>query len=200
LRVYKLPNLIQVQQQSTGNFVPLPEPITIFEKIPILNDEQFQQIQDQSKDLELIISKQSSDFFENDDDFLEINPNLLNDSNLKTQGDLVELSKEKQHQNNALSWIQKISKYGDRSIEQDKSKSNYQAGTDFENIVKQSLEFLGFTVDITHKGGSGGLDLFCSKPYPIAGECKAGKSKSDKAVEQIDRIAKRILKENYLLA
>jgi hypothetical protein len=66
LRVYKLPNLIQVQQQSTGNFVPLPEPITIFEKIPILNDEQFQQIQDQSKDLELIISKQSSDFFEND--------------------------------------------------------------------------------------------------------------------------------------
>ena len=34
----------------------------------------------------------------------------------------------------------------------------------------------------------------------MAGECKAGRSKSDKAVEQVDRIAKRILKQNYLLA
>jgi hypothetical protein len=54
LRVYKLPNPIQVQQQSTGNFVPLPESITIFEKIPILDDEQFQQVQDRSKPLEAV--------------------------------------------------------------------------------------------------------------------------------------------------
>lgn len=190
LRVYKLPNPIQVQQQSTGNFVPLPETITIFEKIPILNDEQFQQIQDQSKPLDLkIIPEPPSDYFGDDDFVIKPNPT-------PTIPPLTSIPDIKD-----LSWIQTISTLGDRSIEEDKgSKSNYQAGTDFENIVKQSLEFLGFTVDITHKGGSGGLDLFCSKPYPVAGECKSGKSKSDKAVEQIDRIAKRILKENYLSA
>ena len=194
LRVYKLPNTIQVQQQSTGNFVPLPETITISEKIPILDDEQFQQIQDQSKDLELsIISSQFPDIALDDEDFLRINSNILS---AETQ----EVIDEENQINDSLSWIKTISKLGDRSIETDKSKNNWQAGTDFENIVKRSLEFLGFTVDRTHKGGAGGLDLFCSKPYPIAGECKAGKSKSDKAVEQIDRIAKRILKENYLLA
>jgi hypothetical protein len=201
LRVYKLPNSIQVQQQSTGNFIPLPEIVTISEKLPILDDEQFKEIQEQSKDLELlIVPKQPSDYFETDDDFLAINPSLLNDPSSKLNDDLDASTKGEKYQNHDLSWIQTISSLGDRSIEGDKSESSYQAGTKFENIVKQSLEFLGFTVDISHKGGAGGLDLFCSHPYPVAGECKAGRSKSDKAVEQVDRIAKRILKQNYLLA
>lgn len=179
LRVYKLPNPIQVQQQSTGNFVPLPESITIFEKIPILDDEQFQQIQDQSKDLELsIISSQFPDIALDDEDFLKINSNILS---AETQ----EVIDEENQINDSLSWIKTISKLGDRSIKEDKGKSNYQAGTDFENIVKDSLEFLGFTIDEAHKGGAGGLDLFCSKPYPLTGECKAGKSIPNGAVKQL---------------
>jgi hypothetical protein len=47
------------------------------------------------------------------------------------------------------------------------------------------LEFLGFTIDEAHKGGAGGLDLFCSKPYPLTGECKAGKSIPNGAVKQL---------------
>ncbi len=78
--------------------------------------------------------------------------------------------------NSNLAWINTIADLGNRSKEQDQGKSNYQAGTDFENIVRDSLEFLGFTIDYAHKGGAGGLDLFCSKPYPLVGECKAGKS------------------------
>ena len=179
LRVYKLPNPIQVQQQSIGNFVPLPESITIFEKIPILDDEQFQQIQDQSKDLELlIIPNQSPDIVLDDEDFLRINSNILS---AETQ----EVIDEQNQTNDSLSWIKTISKLGDRSIKEDKGKSNYQAGTDFENIVKDSLEFLGFTIDEAHKGGAGGLDLFCSKPYPLTGECKAGKSIPNGAVKQL---------------
>jgi hypothetical protein len=179
LRVYKLPNPIQVQQQSTGNFVPLPETITIFEKIPILDDEQFQQIQDQSKDLELsIISSQFPDIALDDEDFLRFNSNILS---TETQ----EFIDEENQINDSLSWIKTISKLGDRSIKEDKGKSNYQAGTDFENIVKDSLEFLGFTIDEAHKGGAGGLDLFCSKPYPLTGECKAGKSIPNGAVKQL---------------
>ena len=180
LRVYKLPNSIQVQQQSTGNFIPLPEIVTISEKLPILDDEQFQQVQDRSKPLDLTIDLEPpSDSFGEDDNFIIINPNPLPPTPpippLTNSPDI-----------NDLSWIQKISTLGDRSIEEDKgSKSNYQAGTDFENIAKKGLEFLGFTIDEFHKGGAGGLDLFCSKPYPLTGECKAGKSIPNGAVKQL---------------
>jgi hypothetical protein len=74
---------------------------------------------------------------------------------------------------------------GDRSIECDQGKSHYQAGTDFENITKKALEFLGFTIADEHRGGAGGLDLYCSAPYPLVGECKAGKSIPTDTVEQL---------------
>ncbi|MFN5836617.1 MAG: DUF1802 family protein, partial [Pseudanabaena sp.] len=106
LRVYKLPNPIQVQQQLTGNFIPLPEIVTISEKLPILDDEQFQQIQDQSKDLELlIIPNQSPDIVLDDDVFLEINPNIMT---VEPQ----EVTDEETQPNNSLSWIKTISTLG----------------------------------------------------------------------------------------
>ena len=179
LRVYKLPNPIQVQNQSTGNFVPLPETVTIFENIPILDDEQFQQVQKESEELELIIvSDQSPDIFLDDEDSLEIDPKILT----------VELQEVIDEENNSLSWIKTILGLGDRSIEGDEKKSTVKAGTDFENIVKKSLEFLGFTIDKSHKGGAGGLDLCCSHPYLIIGECKAGKSIPKGTTEEIMRI------------
>ncbi|MEG3843120.1 DUF1802 domain-containing protein, partial [Microcoleus sp. herbarium14] len=86
-----------------------------------------------------------------------------------------------------LAWIKTIAALGNRTKELDTSISNYQAGTDFENIVRDSLEFLGFTIDYAHKGGAGGLDLFCSKPYPLVGECKAGKKiPNDTAVQLLN--------------
>jgi len=85
-------------------------------------------------------------------------------------------------------WIQTISTLGNRSIELEEKKSTYQAGTDFENIAKKGLEFLGFTIDESHKGGAGGLDLFCSKPYPLIGECKAGKSIPSGTTEELIKL------------
>lgn len=86
-----------------------------------------------------------------------------------------------------LDWINTITALGNRSKEKDTKKSNYQAGTEFENIVQKSLEFLGFTIDYAHKGGAGGLDLFCSQPYPLVGECKAGKKiPNDTAVQLLN--------------
>jgi len=41
-----------------------------------------------------------------------------------------------------LAWITTIADPGNCSKEIDAGKSNYQAGTDFENIVRLSLEFL----------------------------------------------------------
>ncbi|MGC1396794.1 MAG: DUF1802 domain-containing protein, partial [Coleofasciculaceae cyanobacterium] len=98
-----------------------------------------------------------------------------------------------------LTWIKDIKALGERSKEQDSGKSNYQAGTDFEIVVRDSLEFLGFTVDYSHKGGAGGLDLFCSKPYPLVGECKAGrKIPNDTAVQLLNLGTLRLKNENLL--
>jgi hypothetical protein len=72
-------------------------------------------------------------------------------------------------------WMNDIAALGKRSKEEDEGKSNYQAGIEFEKIVHQSLRSIGFEVDPGHCGGAGGLDLFCSEPYPLVGECKSGK-------------------------
>ena len=97
------------------------------------------------------------------------------------------------------SWVQTISTLGDRSIEQDQGKSSYQAGTDFENIVKDSLAFLGFTIDEAHKGGAGGLDFFCSKPYPLTGECKAGSKVRSGTTEELIKLGgMRLGKDKFL--
>jgi hypothetical protein len=50
------------------------------------------------------------------------------------------------------------------------------------------LEFLGFTIDEAHKGGPGGLDLCCSHPYLLIGECKAGKTIPKDTVQQLMRL------------
>ncbi|MBW4520213.1 MAG: DUF1802 family protein [Scytolyngbya sp. HA4215-MV1] len=87
----------------------------------------------------------------------------------------------------APEWINKIAALGNRSKEEDEGKSSYQAGTDFEIVVRQSLEFLGFKVDYTHRGGAGGIDIFCSEPYPLVGECKSGKKiPNDTAVQLLN--------------
>lgn len=99
-----------------------------------------------------------------------------------------------------LAWIKTIVGLGNRSKELDQGKSNYQAGTDFENIVHKSLKFLGFTVDEAYKGGAGGLDLFCSKPYPLVGECKAGKKIPSGTTEELIKLGGMHLSANHFLA
>jgi hypothetical protein len=84
-------------------------------------------------------------------------------------------------------WISDITTLGNRSKEEDEGKTAYQAGTDFEIIVRKSLEFLGFKIDSEHHGGAGGIDLFCSQPYPLIGECKSGKKiPNDTAVQLLN--------------
>ncbi|MEH2219817.1 MAG: DUF1802 family protein [Nostoc sp.] len=201
LRVYLLPEPqeITVEHQS-GHFLPLPNSLIVSEDKPVLNDRTFAQRKRQLEKLEpplhpeleelqsaiasLIISQPAAKQLDNDiKAFLGWSSDKL----------------IKQPDAN-LAWINNIAKLGDRSIEQDEGKSNYQAGTDFEIIARRSLDFLGFKVEENYKGGAGGLDLFCSQPYPLVCECKAGKSIPDRAVEELDRIGKRHLKENYVQA
>jgi hypothetical protein len=177
LRVYRLPKPISIPAISEGQYIPLPDRIQVNELSPVLSDRDFARLKQQLENLEprepLVVKIQR----------------MLEEAEIQQE---IELS-------NKLNWINTIKTLGDRSIELEEKKTAYQAGTDFENIVKKGLEFIGFTIDESQKGGAGGLDLFCSKPYPVAGECKAGKSIPDESTEQLNRIARRHLK-NYHLA
>ncbi len=70
-------------------------------------------------------------------------------------------------------WIQTIALSG-----------NSSDGYCFEKRVRQSFIQLGFTntlnnirasLDPDATGGAGGIDIYCAKPFPIVGECKASK-------------------------
>ncbi|MEH2370233.1 DUF1802 family protein [Nostoc sp.] len=187
LRVYQLPQPIEVPANLSSQFISLPYALNNFEAKPILNDRTFVQRKHQLENRQpplypeleelqsaiasLTISQLAAKQL---DDDIKVFLGWSSDK-LITQPDP------------NLAWINDIAKLGDRSIEQDDKKTNYQAGTDFENVVRDSLELLGFTIDYAHKGGAGGLDLFCSKPYPLFGECKAGrKIPNDTAVQLLN--------------
>ncbi|OUL23907.1 DUF1802 domain-containing protein [Nostoc sp. 106C] len=204
LRVYHLPQPYQVPansniQDKIGKFVSLSN-ISGSEAKSVLSDRIFIQRKSQLEKLEPPLNPEWEELQSALAQLAMSNPaaqQLENDIKifLGWSGELLT-----QSSNTELTWIKTIAALGNRSIEQDEGKNNYQAGTDFENIARRSLDFLGFKVEDAYKGGAGGLDLFCSQPYSLVCECKAGKSIPDRAVEELDRLGKRHLKENYLQA
>jgi hypothetical protein len=199
LRVYQLPKLITLSIKANSQFIYLNEPLSISEAKPILNDRIFAQRKHQLENRQpplhpeleelqsaiasLSISQPAAKQLDDDIKvFLGWSSNKL----------------IKQPDPN-LAWINSIAKLGNRSIELEEKKSNYQAGTDFENIARQSLEFLGFKVENAYKGGAGGLDLYCSKPYPIICECKAGKLIPSRTVEELLKLGGMHLGKAQLL-
>ncbi|MEH2034974.1 DUF1802 family protein [Nostoc sp.] len=205
LRVYQLSELQEILinpniQEKLGKFVSLPNSVTVSEAQPVINDRTFAQRKRQLEKLEPALHpeleelqsaiaslKISQPAAKQLDDDIKIFLGWSSDKLIKQPDP-------------NLAWINDIAKLGDRSIELEDKKTNHQAGTDFEIIARRSLDFLGFKVEENYKGGAGGLDLYCSQPYPLVCECKAGKSIPDRAVEELDRIGRRHLKENYLQA
>ncbi|MCC5629926.1 DUF1802 family protein [Nostoc sphaeroides CHAB 2801] len=204
LRVYHLPQLCEVTananiQEKLGKFVGLPN-IGVSEANPVINDRTFTERKRQLEKLEPALHPELEELQSAIASLTISQPAAKQlDDDIKVFLGWSSDKLIKQPDAN-LTWINDIAKLGDRSIEKDEGKSNYQAGTDFEIIARRSLDFLGFKVEEDYKGGAGGLDLFCSQPYPLVCECKAGKSIPDRAVEELDRIGKRHLKENYLQA
>lgn len=205
LRVYQLPQLQEIAvnpniQEKLGKFVSLPNSLTVSEAKPVLNDRTFAQRKHQLEKLEPLLHHELEELQS------AIASLSISQPAVKQLDDDIKVflgwssDKLTKQADPDLAWINDIAKLGDRSIEKDEGKSNYQAGTDFEIIARRSLDFLGFKVQENYKGGAGGLDLFCSQPYPVVCECKAGKSIPDRAVEELDRIGRRHLKENYLQA
>lgn len=197
LRVYRLPQPVEIPVSPSPKFISLKQTLTVNEITPIVSDRLFTQrrcqlekleppLHPELEELQAMISQIKHPAAQQLDD--QINQFLGWTTNTQF------ISSDPK-----LTWIKDIKALGERSKEQDSGKSNYQAGTDFEIVVRDSLEFLGFTVDYSHKGGAGGLDLFCSKPYPLVGECKAGrKIPNDTAVQLLNLGTLRLKNENLL--
>jgi hypothetical protein len=187
LRVYLLPQPLEMSVHPSGNFVSLPKSLTVTDSTPVLSESIFAKRRQQLEKLE---PPQHPEFEELQSALVHLsttNPKAKQlDEEIKI---FLGWSNDKPVKpiKPDLSWINTIASLGNRTKELDTNISNYQAGTDFEIIVRDSLEFLGFTIDYAHKGGAGGLDLFCSKPYPLVGECKAGKKiPNDTAVQLLN--------------
>jgi uncharacterized protein YfkK (UPF0435 family) len=186
LRVYRLPQPLEVPVNSNPRFVPLPQTLTVTQATPVLSDRIFAQRRRQ-------LEKPEPPLHPELEELESAIAQLNNPSAQQLAGKISQFlgwtsQTPAQLADSKLDWIKDIVVLGDRSKELDEKKSNYQAGTDFENIVRQSLEFLGFTVDEAYKGGAGGLDLFCSKPYPLVGECKAGKGIPSRSAEELIKL------------
>lgn len=190
-RVYKLSQVVELPTErlssiQPGKLIRLPGPYSATNDLPVLNDLTFKRRKNQLENL-----------------LPPLYPELEKLHSKLAQLSSVDSAVEKLKQdistflgwarqpfkNHHAQWIKTIVSLGDRSIEEENQrKSNYQAGTDFENVVRQSLEFLGFHVDEAYKGGAGGLDLFCSEPYPLTGECKAGRKIPSGTIEELIKL------------
>ncbi|MEG3939147.1 MULTISPECIES: DUF1802 family protein [unclassified Microcoleus] len=187
LRVYLLPQPLEMPVHPSGNFVSLPKSLNVTDATPVLSESIFAKRRQKLEKLEPPEHPEWED--------LQSALVHLSTTNPKAKQLEAEIKmflgwssdKPVKPIKPDLAWINTIAALGNRTKELDTNKSNYQAGTDFEIVVRDSLEFLGFTIDYAHKGGAGGLDLLCSKPYPLVGECKAGKKiPNDTAVQLLN--------------
>ena len=186
-RVYRLPQPLEIDPVSNSRFISLPYSIMVDESQAILDDNNFE------RQYRKILNRQPPEHPELEELENAIAPLTLTHPDAKFLKDRIQTflgwqpAKPPQIPEN-LNWIYTINELGTTA-----EGGNYEKGTAFENIVHQSLNFLGFELDQNAKGGAGGMDLYCTKPYPMVGECKAGKSLPDSTAEQLYRIGVRHL-------
>ena len=188
LRVYLLPQPLEMSVYPSGNFVSLPKSLNVTDSTPVLSESIFAKRSQKLKKLEPPEHPELEELQSALVHLSTTNPKAKQlDAEIKIfLGWSENLPAAKPDRD--FDWIKKIAALGNRSIELEEKKSNYQAGTDFENITRQSLEFLGFKIENAYKGGAGGLDLFCSQPYPLVGECKAGRLIPSRTAEELIKL------------
>ncbi|MGB3266839.1 MAG: DUF1802 family protein [Microcoleus sp.] len=200
LRVYLLPQPLEMSVHPSGNFVSLPKSLTVTDSTPVLSESIFAKRRQQLEKLEPPEHPELEELQSALVHLSTTNPKAKQlDAEIKM---FLGWSSDKPVKpiKPDLAWIKTIAALGNRTKELDTNKSNYQAGTDFEIVVRDSLEFLGFTIDYAHKGGAGGLDLLCSKPYPLVGECKSGKKIPNDTAVQLLNLGTLRLKDQEILA
>ncbi len=176
LRVYLLPQPLEIPVHPSGNFVSLPKSLTVTDSTPVLSESIFAKRRQQLEKLEPPEHPELEELQSALVHLSTTNPRAKQlDAQLKMFLGWSEKSPTTQPDPD-LDWIKTIAQIG-----------NCSDGNTFEKLVRQSLVKLGFANSNTNPkaslnpestGGAGGLDFYCESPYPVAGECKASKNES----------------------
>ncbi len=173
LRVYKIPIETEQFLKFNRQFAALASPIAVVSEVPVLSEISFNFRKNQIEkctppehpDLELL-QRTISHYAQTSPDAKAFDYDIrafLGWTDVQPTNNT----------NQAYDWIQTIASSG-------KSSDGYL----FEKRVRQSFLQLGFTnslnnikasLDPNATGGSGGIDIYCEKPFAIVGECKASK-------------------------
>ncbi len=176
LRVYLLPQPLEMPANNSAKFVALPQSIKVTDANPVLSDRLFIQRRQQLEKLEPPLHPELEE--------LQSAIALLAATNAAAEelDQSIKIflgwssNQTAKRIDSDLAWIQKIAEVG-----------NSSDGQEFEKLVRRSLIKLGFTnsnsnpkasLDPQATGGAGGIDFYCEKPYPVVGECKASKKES----------------------
>ncbi|VXD19733.1 conserved hypothetical protein [Planktothrix serta PCC 8927] len=181
-RVYRLPQPLEIDPVSNSQFISLPYAITVDENQAILDSNQFETL------YRKILNRQPPEHPELEELENAIAQLTLTDPDAQFFKDQIQTflgwkPEQRCKISENLNWIYTINQLGTTA-----EGGNYEKGTAFEKIVHQSLNFLGFELDQNAKGGAGGMDLYCTKPYPMVGECKAGQSIPAGATQELIRL------------
>ncbi|WP_449417359.1 DUF1802 family protein [Phormidium nigroviride] len=173
LRVYLLPEPLEIQVHPSGNFVPLPNSLSVNDSSPVLSDTIFAQRRQKLEKLEPPDHPELEEL-QSAIALLSTTNSMAKELDAELKMFLGWLEKSPTTQpDQDLDWIKTIADTG-----------NSSDGIAFEKLCRKSFIKLGFknsntniraSLDPEATGGAGGLDLYCETPYPVVGECKASK-------------------------
>ncbi|MBE9129162.1 MULTISPECIES: DUF1802 family protein [unclassified Coleofasciculus] len=197
LRVYRLPQPVEIPVNPNPRFVPLPQPLTITQATPVLSNTFFEQRCRQMQE------RQPPQYIELEE--LQSAIASLSDTNLAAKELDQDIriflgwnsSESVGRLDSDLVWIKTIAEVG-----------NSSNGHEFEKLVRKSLLKLGFTnsrndpkasLDPEATGGAGGLDFYCELPYPVVGECKSTKTERvpDGTPAQLIKLGYKHLQDHF---
>lgn len=197
LRVYLLPQPLEMSVQSSSNFVSLPKSQNVTDSTPVLSDNIFAKRCQQLKKLEPPDHPELEELQSALVHLSTTNPKAKQlDAEIKIFLGWSENSPTTKPDPD-LDWIKTIAQIG-----------NSSDGNGFEKLVRQSFVKLGFansnnkpeaSLDPESTGGAGGLDFYCETPYQVVGECKATKSETvaDGTPAQLIKLGHKHLQEQY---
>jgi hypothetical protein len=197
LRVYLLPQPLEMPVQSSGNFVSLPKSLNVTDSTPVLSESIFAK---RRQKLEKLEPPEHPELEELQSALVHLsttNPKAKQlDAEIKIFLGWSENSPTSKPDID-LDWIKTIAQIG-----------NSSDGNGFEKLVRKGFIKLGFgnsnhkpeaSLDPESTGGAGGLDFYCETPYQVVGECKATKSETvaDGTPAQLIKLGHKHLQEQY---
>ena len=197
LRVYLLPQPLEMPVHPSGNFVSLPKSLNVTDATPVLSESIFAKRSQKLKKLEPPEHPELEDLQSALVHLFTTNPKAKQlDAEIKMFLGWSEKLPTTQPDPD-LAWISAIAQIG-----------NSSDGNTFEKLVRKSFIKLGFTnsnnkpeasLNPESTGGAGGLDFYCETPYQVVGECKATKSETvaDGTPAQLIKLGHKHLQEQY---